>query len=52
MSLAANGQDMILTLCMADRMVMSFTIKSLQAQGMATVATYGTTREIAAKSVH
>lgn len=52
MSLAANGQDMILTLCMADRMVMSFTIKSWQAQGMATVATYGTTREIAAKSVH
>jgi len=52
MSLAENGQDIILTLCTPDGMVMSFTIKSWQAQGMATVAIYGTTRDSANRSVH
>ncbi len=52
MSLAENGQDMILTFCTPEGMVMSFTIKSWQAQAMATVATYGTTRGNASHSVH
>lgn len=52
MVLAENGQDMILTLCTPEGMVISFTIKSWQAQGMATVATYGATRSAASRSVH
>jgi hypothetical protein len=52
MSLAENGQDMILTFCTPEGMVTSFTIKSWQAQGLATVATYGTTRDSSNRSVH
>jgi hypothetical protein len=51
MSLAENGQDMILTFCTPEGMVTSFTIKSWQAQGMATVATYGT-RDSSSRLVH
>lgn len=51
-SAAENGQDMILTFCTPEGMVMSFTIKSWQARGMATVATYGTTREGGNRTVH
>ena len=52
MSLAENGQDMILTLCTPTGMAMSFTIKSWQAQGLATVATYGTARDGPGGTVH
>jgi hypothetical protein len=52
MSLAENGQDMILTFCTPDGMAMSFTIKSWQAQAMATVATHGATRGSASNAVH
>jgi hypothetical protein len=52
MSAAENGRDMILTLCTPDGAVMSFTFKSWQAQGMATVATYGTTRDSPSRSIH
>jgi hypothetical protein len=52
MSQAENGQDMILTFGTPEGMVMSFTIKSWQAQGLATVATYGTTRGSSNRSVH
>ena len=52
MSLAKNGQDMILTLGTSEGMVISFAIKAWQAQGMATVATYGTTRDCSTRSVH
>ena len=52
MSLAENGQDMILTFCTPEGMVMSFTVKSWQAQAMATVAMYGATRGSASSSVH
>ena len=52
MSRAKNGQDMILTLCTPEGMVTSFTIKLWQAQGMATVAMYGTARDSASKFVH
>jgi hypothetical protein len=45
MSPAANGQDVILTLCTPQGMVISFTIKSWQAEGMTTVATRAFTRE-------
>ena len=52
MSLAENGQDMILTLCTPEGVVTSFTIKSWQAQGMATVVTYGTLRDDASMLMH
>jgi hypothetical protein len=52
MCLADNGQDMILTFCTPEGMVMSFIIKSWQAQAMATVATYGAGRNSARRSVH
>jgi hypothetical protein len=52
MSPAANGQDMTLTLCTPQGMVISFTIKSWQAEGMATVATHAFTRESMSRSVH
>jgi hypothetical protein len=52
MTPAENREDMILTFCTPEGVVTSFTIKSWQAQGMATVATYGTTRETVSRSVH
>jgi hypothetical protein len=52
MSLAENGQDMILTFCTPEGMVMSFTVKSWQAQGMATIAKYSTTREAMGRLLH
>jgi hypothetical protein len=52
MTLAENRQDMILTFCTPEGLVTSFTIKSWQAQGMATVATYSTTRENMSRSIH
>jgi hypothetical protein len=52
MSLAGNDQDVTLTLRTSEGMAISFTIKRWQVQGMATVATYGGTREPASRSVH
>jgi hypothetical protein len=52
MSPARNGQDLILTLCTPAGRVMSFAIKSWQAEGMATVATYASTRQSVGRSVH
>ncbi len=52
MTPAENRQDMILTFCTPEGLVTSFTIKSWQAQGMATVATYSTTRENMSRSIH
>jgi hypothetical protein len=52
MSLAGNDQDVTLTLRTPEGMALSFTIKRWQVQGMATVATYGGTREPASRSVH
>lgn len=52
MTPAENRQDMILTFCTPEGLVTSFTIKSWQVQGMAAVATYGTTRENVSRSVH
>jgi hypothetical protein len=52
MALAGNGQDMMLTLCTAEGMMISFAIKPWQVQGMATIATYGATREGTSRSVH
>ena len=50
--LAENGRDMILTLRTPEGMAISFTVKPWQVQGMATVATYGSTREPANRSIH
>ena len=52
MALAENGRDMILTLRTPEGMAISFTVKPWQVQGMATVATYGSTREPANRSIH
>jgi hypothetical protein len=52
MSQAENGQDMILTFCTPEGMVMSFSIKSWQAEAMATVATYRSIRDGAGQTVH
>jgi hypothetical protein len=52
MSPVQNGSDMILTLCTPEGMVMSFTIKSWQAESMATVATHVSTRHSVGRSVH
>jgi hypothetical protein len=49
---AENGQDMVLTFCTPEGMVASFTIKSWQAQGMATIATYGMARANMSRSIH
>ena len=49
---AENGQDMILTLCTAEGKAMSFIIKPWQVDGIATVATYGSTRGRAGRSTH
>jgi hypothetical protein len=51
-ALAENGHDMVLTLRTSEGMATSFTIKRWQFQGMATVATYGSTREPATRSIH
>jgi hypothetical protein len=47
----ADGGGMILTLSTPDGLTVSFTIKSWQIEGMATVATYGGSREVP-RSVH
>jgi hypothetical protein len=52
MSSGKNGQDMILTLCTPEGMVMSFALKSWQAESMATVATHVSTRNSVGRSVH
>jgi len=50
--LAGNGNGVILTLNTPEGVAMSFNVKPWQVQGMATVATYGTTRETARRSIH
>jgi hypothetical protein len=52
MSPSGNGQELILTLCTTEGMVMSFTIKTWQAAGMATVATHGSPRAGGSRLVH
>jgi hypothetical protein len=52
MSLAENGQDVIMTFCTREGMVMSFAIKPWQVQAMATVAAHGTPRDSTSRSVH
>ena len=52
MAPGAPGQDMVLTLCTKEGLVMSFTIKAWQAEGMATVAAHGSTRSGTSRSVH
>jgi hypothetical protein len=52
MTPAENGHDMVLTFCTPEGIVSSFTIKSWQAEGMATVANYGMPRDRPSRSVH
>jgi hypothetical protein len=52
MAPAGNGQDMVLTLCTPEGKAISFRIKSWQAEGIATVATYGSTRGRTGRSIH
>jgi len=52
MSAAGNDQDMTLTFCTAEGMVVSFSIKSWQALGIATIATYGSARGAVGGSLH
>jgi hypothetical protein len=49
---AANGQDIVLTLCTPEGKAISFRIKSWQAESMATVATHSSTRGRATRSIH
>jgi len=49
---AENGQDMLLTLCTPEGKAISFRIKSWQAEGIATVATSGSTRGRISRSIH
>jgi hypothetical protein len=49
---AGNGQDMVLTLCTPEGRAISFRIKSWHAEGIATVAAYGSTRGRTSRSIH
>jgi hypothetical protein len=49
---AENGEDMVLTLCTPEGGAISFRIKSWQTAGIATVATYGSTRGRTSRSIH
>jgi hypothetical protein len=49
---AENGQDFLLTLRTAEGLTVSFTIKRWQAEGMATIATYGSAPRTPGRLVH
>jgi hypothetical protein len=52
MGVAENGQDLLLTLRTPEGMVISFTLRHWQVEGMATVATYGSAQRAQPKTVH
>lgn len=47
-----NGQDLLLTLRTPEGQAVSFVMKPWQVEGMATIATYGTTGQSSASTVH
>ena len=47
-----NGQDLVLTLRTPEGRVISFAIKSWQVEGMATIATYGRSRQTPDRTLH
>jgi len=49
---AENGQDLLLTLRTPEGAAISFTLKPWQVEGMATVATYGSSQRVLPKTMH
>ncbi len=47
-----NGQDLVLTLRTAEGLSVSFATKPWQVEGMATIATYGSSGPMPVKTVH
>ena len=52
MTVADNGQDLLLTLRTPEGLVISFTLKPWQVEGMATIAAYGKTQHPPPKNLH
>lgn len=52
MSVAENGQDLLLTLRTPEGVAMCFTLKPWQVEGMATIASYGSTPRSPPKMLH
>jgi hypothetical protein len=52
MSLADDGKDLLLTLSTPEAASISFTLKSWQVEGMATLATYGNRHRPGGKTLH
>jgi hypothetical protein len=52
MGIAENGQDLLLTLRTPEGLAVSFTLKPWQVEGMATIATYGSSQRSQPKIVH
>jgi hypothetical protein len=52
MGVAENGQDLLLTLRTPEGVAMSFMLKPWQVEGMATIATYGSTGRSHPKTMH
>ena len=52
MGVADNGQDLLLTLRTPEGMAISFTLKPWQVEGMATIATYGSSQRPLPKTMH
>ncbi len=52
MGVAENGQDLLLTLRTPEGLAISFTLKPWQVEGMATIATYGSSQRTQPKTMH
>jgi hypothetical protein len=52
MGVAENGQDLLLTLRTPEGLAISFTLKPWQVEGMATIATYGSSHRSQPKILH
>ena len=52
MALAENGQDLLLTLRTPEGLAISFALKPWQVEGMATIATYGSSQRPPPKVIH
>jgi hypothetical protein len=52
MGVAESGQDLLLTLRTPEGLAISFTLKPWQVEGMATIATYGSSHRTQQKTLH
>ena len=52
MSVAENGQDLLLTLRTPEGLAISFALKPWQVEGMATIVTYGSAQRMQPKTMH